>query len=165
MTTRAIITIEKEPFVATHVDGYPSSLGQALIDAYPTTKYKIIKVAQKHDIDYIEKSFLEKLNEARIQEIAHRNDLSIEQVKNGVRRVVQSNRDHLISDIASYPDWCEYQYNLNKNKRWEVSRYENPPWHGTMHHLCDLEEYLKWRDLLRTLDWFLYKFKKVLKKR
>lgn len=164
MGTRAIITIEKRPFVATHCDGYPNSLGQALIDVYLTTKYGIIKVAQKHDIDYIEKDFLEELNEARIKEIAYRNNLTIEQVKDGVRRVVQSNRDHLISDIIDYPGWCQYQYNLNEDKIWEVAIYQKPPWHGTMEQLCDLKEYFKWIDVLHKMNSLLYKWQKIRKK-
>jgi uncharacterized Fe-S radical SAM superfamily protein PflX len=47
-----MITIDGKPFVATHYDGYPDSLGEDLKNA--KTKSDILKVAEKHSIDFAE---------------------------------------------------------------------------------------------------------------
>jgi hypothetical protein len=137
MTTRAIITIEKVPFVAIHLDGYPKGVGRKLINTRASDKLQIINAIRGFGIDFIQKEFMDTLNEKRIEEIAYSHNLTIEQVKEGMRRVVQSFKDHLIGDIKEYEDWCEYQYNLNKNKEWEFTRYPGK-WNGSKHKFRDL---------------------------
>jgi hypothetical protein len=140
MATRAIITIKGEPFIAIHWDGDPWSLGRDLVENKAQDKYQIIRIAEKHDIDFIEKEYLEGLNEKRKKVIAKRNNLTIKEVENGVRPVVQSNLDSVIGDIKDYEDWCEYQYNFN-SKKWEFAEYPGK-WSGTKEEFKDLENYL-----------------------
>ncbi|MFO8019564.1 MAG: hypothetical protein R6U96_13135 [Promethearchaeia archaeon] len=148
MGTRAIITIKRKPFAATHWDGYPGALGRELVEDKAHDKYQIIKIAEKHDIDFIEKNWLEELNKERVEVIARRNGLTIEEVKNGVRGVVRSNLDSLIGDIKDYEDWCEYQYNLNSEGRWEFAEYPGK-WKGTKEEFKDLKKFLADEGILK----------------
>ncbi len=52
MGTRAVITLEGKPIIATHWDGYPESLGKDLLGKY--TLDDILRTARhKHHIDAI----------------------------------------------------------------------------------------------------------------
>ena len=83
MGTRAIITIDEKPFLATHFDGYPDDLGFELM--HTKTISDIIGVAKKHIIDFADIS-LEDIRKERIAKIAKTHDISEENVINGVRK-------------------------------------------------------------------------------
>lgn len=52
-----------EPFIETHWDGYPSSLGKELMNC--KTDKEIIEVTKKHTIDCAHESIVKKLNDER----------------------------------------------------------------------------------------------------
>ena len=86
MGTRAIITIEGKPVIATHWDGYPDSLGEDLKEMPDLTIESILKVAEKHSVDFMEKSIGEKVMLDRIKALAKKHNLSIAEIKAGKRR-------------------------------------------------------------------------------
>ncbi len=116
MGTRAIITKDGQPLIATHWDGYPESLGKDLSNMIDLSTESLIKVAEGHSIDFIEKTIGEQVKENRIQELSKRHKLPIEEIKKGMRRgSVLSSDDWEIGDIAIYDDWAEYQYDIRDN--------------------------------------------------
>ena len=48
--TRALICMDGKPVLATHWDGYPSSLGKELLDCGNSVE-AILRIAQKHTIN------------------------------------------------------------------------------------------------------------------
>lgn len=116
MGTRAIITKNGEPMIATHWDGYPESLGEDLKNMDEITTESIIKVAELHTIDFIEKSIGETVVEARIQELSKKHRLSVAEIKEGYRRGnIMSCQDYEICDISNYDDFAEYQYDIRED--------------------------------------------------
>lgn len=114
MGTRAIITMNGDPIIATHWDGYPEGLGEDLKGIMPdTTIEAIIAVAEKHSIDFIRNDIGEKVKAQRLNELVKKHNLSLAEIKEGKRRgAVTGNDDYEIGDIAIYDDWAEYQYDV-----------------------------------------------------
>ena len=88
--TRALISKEGKPMLATHWDGYPSLLGMDLLHCDKTME-AVIKIAKRHTIDAAHRSIHEDLNRERVKEGAE---------------------DHEICNIDNYGDWAEYQYDI-----------------------------------------------------
>ena len=74
MGTRAMIKKDGKPFLATHWDGYPSSLGKDLLKC--KTDKQIIAAAKKHDIDFAHKSVHKQLNDERVKKLMKKHRLS-----------------------------------------------------------------------------------------
>ena len=90
MGTRALISIDGKPMIATHWDGYPDSLGRDLLKCERCLP-KVIEVAKKHSIDSVEGSIREELNNESIE-------------------------DREVDDISNYRDWAQYEYNIVDRK-------------------------------------------------
>jgi len=110
--TRALISKEGKPMLATHWDGYPSLLGMDLLHCDKTME-AVIKIAKRHTIDAAHRSIHEDLNRERIKELAE---------------------DHEICNIDNYGDWAEYQYDIRGKeiyfrplKKWYPVSLENAP--------------------------------------
>ncbi|MEE9364810.1 MAG: helix-turn-helix transcriptional regulator [Cellulophaga sp.] len=127
MGTRAIITIDRQPLVATHWDGYPDGggLGSKILAVNPQTPQEIINIAKKFTIDFVRKDFHKKVNKERIEEIMKKHGITREEVGEGIRRsAVISANDYEIGKIESYGDFPNFQYNLDtKTKTWKVAEY------------------------------------------
>jgi hypothetical protein len=110
--TRAIISIEGKPMLATHWDGYPSSLGADLLHCERSAR-AVIDVAKAHTIDAADPRILETLNRERVSDLAEKHRLSVDEIKAGVRRgnVICAD-DYEIGNISLYGDWAEYQYDI-----------------------------------------------------
>ena len=110
--TRAIISIEGKPMLATHWDGYPSSLGLDLLHCDRSIK-AVVEVAKSHTIDAADAWLIEMLNRERIKQLAEKHLLTVQEIKDGKRRgnVICAD-DHEIVDIRIYGDWAEYHYDL-----------------------------------------------------
>ena len=126
MGTRALITINEKPFIATHWDGYPSSLGADLLGK--TTKAEIETAAKEHAIDFASGSVRQKANKIRFAEIAAKTkgmkkEYTAKEIealhKEGQHLMfgLMSAGDYPIGNITDYGDWAEYQYDL-KNGKW-----------------------------------------------
>lgn len=117
MGTRAIITKEGKPFIATHWDGYPESLGKDLKKMPDLTNGSIIAVAKEHSIDFADNVVRKVLNKERIKELAQRHNLSEAEIKQGYRRGnIMSSDDFEIGNIKIYDDWAEFQYDIRDGK-------------------------------------------------
>lgn len=129
MGTRAIITKNGKPFIGTHFDGYPSSLGADLLKA--STDEEISNVAEDHSIDFADMSILKGLNKARFAAIAkkansnpnRKKDYTVEELEKlfyeegkMLQFGLMASDDHPIGDIKDYDDWAEYQYDLTDGK-------------------------------------------------
>lgn len=129
MGTRALITKDGKPFIATHWDGYPSSLGADLLSA--KTDEEIIKVAEGHTIDSADKSICEKANKKRYEHIARKANNKLKKwgkkkryTEEEIKKVHEEGKminfglmcagDYPIDSIDNYGDWAEYQYDLKK---------------------------------------------------
>ena len=111
--TRAIISIEGKPILATHWDGYPSSLGVDLLHCERSAR-AVIEVAKAHTIDAADPRILVALNGERVNALAEKHQLTVQEIKAGKRRGnVISADDYEISDISKYGDLAEYQYDLS----------------------------------------------------
>jgi len=111
--TRAIISIEGKPMLATHLDGYPSSLGSDLLHCDKSIK-AVIEAAKGHTIDAADPRILVALNGERVNALAEKHQLTVQEIKAGKRRGnVISADDYEISDISKYGDLAEYQYDLS----------------------------------------------------
>jgi hypothetical protein len=110
--TRAIISINGNPMLATHWDGYPSSLGRDLLNCDKAIK-AVIEVAKAHTIDAADAWLLDMLNRERVKQLAERHQLTVYEIKSGVRRgnVICAD-DYEITDLRNYSDWAEYEYDL-----------------------------------------------------
>ncbi len=67
--TRAVISFNSKPMLATHWDGYPSSLGRDLLHCDRSIE-GVVEVAKAHIIDSADASVLETLNAERIKHLA-----------------------------------------------------------------------------------------------
>lgn len=110
--TRALISINGKVIIATHWDGYPSSLGMDIIDCDKSLK-AVVEVAKKHMIDCCHSLIKEELKKDRdIKKL----------VKNSKRKAVfipdvrigpgVNGEDFEIDDIERYGDSAEYQYDI-----------------------------------------------------
>jgi hypothetical protein len=132
--TRALISKDGKPMLATHWDGYPSSLGMELLHCDKTIE-AVIKVAKRHTIDAAHRSIYEDLNQQRIKELAKKHRLTEEKIKKGIRRgnIIDA-EDHEICNIDNYGDWAEYQYDIRGKEiyfrpleKWYPGSLENAP--------------------------------------
>lgn len=125
MGTRALITINQKPFIATHWDGYPSALGKSLLGI--TNKKDIIKAAEERTIDFACAEVCKQINKKRFTEIAKKTQGSkreyspteIEQLHKQGKHLqfgLMSAGDYPIGSIRNYGDWAEYQYDLSNGK-------------------------------------------------
>jgi len=112
MGTRALILIDDKPMIATHWDGYPSSLGKDLLESDKSIR-SIIDVAKKHSIDFADKSIRKELNKERVKFLAKKHSLTEKEIREGVRKgSIISTEDYEIADVKNYGDWAEYEYNI-----------------------------------------------------
>ena len=74
--TRAIISIDGKPMLATHWDGYPASLGRDLLNCDKSVK-AAIEVAKAHTIDSADTSLLDTLNAERVTLLAEKHQLPV----------------------------------------------------------------------------------------
>lgn len=122
MGTRALITINEKPFIATHWDGYPDSLGADLYGT--TTKDQIIKAAEIHGIDFAAPEVIKKVAKKRFAEIAAKTDgkysaADVEKLyKEGKQLTftIQSAGDYPVGRIKQYGDWAQHQYDFSNGK-------------------------------------------------
>ena len=99
--------------LATHWDGYPSSLGSDLLHCDKSIK-AVIEVAKGHTIDAADPRILVALNGERVNALAGKHQLTVQEIKAGKRRGnVISADDYEISDISNYGDLAEYQYDIS----------------------------------------------------
>jgi hypothetical protein len=113
MGTRAIITMEGKPIIATHWDGYLKGLGEGLLSMPDTSIKTIIKTAEKHCIDFIDAKIGKQVKEHRLQELCSKHNLTIDKIKEGYRKgSIISNDDYEIGNIKIYDDFAEYQYDI-----------------------------------------------------
>jgi hypothetical protein len=113
MGTRALISIDGKPMIATHWDGNPENLGVQLSVVKPTIE-NIIEVAKKHTIDSANRSILRELNNERIRMLMEKHKLTREKIIKGFRRGnIIGAEDYDIGDIKNYGDFAEYQYDID----------------------------------------------------
>jgi hypothetical protein len=112
--TRAIISINGKPMIATHWDGYPASLGLDLLHCDKSIK-RCSEVAKSHKIDAAEAWLLYMLNLERVKQLVEKHHLTEQEIKTGTRRgnVICAD-DCEIDDIRNYGDWAEYEYDLSE---------------------------------------------------
>ena len=98
--------------LATHWDGYPSSLGSDLLHCDKSIK-AVIEVAKGHTIDAADPRILVALNGERVNALAEKHQLTVQEIKSGKRRgnVICAD-DYEIADITIYRNWAEYQYDI-----------------------------------------------------
>jgi hypothetical protein len=110
--TRAIISFDGKPMLATHWDGYPSSLGRDLLNCDRSIN-AVIEAAKTHTIDSADSSLLNTLNGERIRQLAEKHQLTVQEIKAGKRlgNVICAD-DYEIADMRVYGDWAEYQYDI-----------------------------------------------------
>ena len=98
--------------LATHWDGYPSSLGADLLHCKRSAR-AVIEVAKAHTIDAADPGIFETLNRERVSDLAEKHRLTVDEIKAGARRgnVICAD-DYEIGNISLYGDWAEYQYDL-----------------------------------------------------
>ena len=125
MGTRALITINQKPFIATHWEGYPSALGKSLLGI--TDKKDIIVAAEERSIDFACAEVCKKVNKKRFAEIAAKtkgakreySPTEIEQLHKQGKHIefsLMCAGDYPIGSIKNYGDWAEYQYDLQNGK-------------------------------------------------
>jgi hypothetical protein len=123
MGTRALITINQKPYIATHWDGYPSGLGAVLLGI--VDKKDIANAVEKHSIDFACPDVCRKANKKRFAGIAAKTKGSKKEYtaaeietlyKQGkhLQFGLMSAGDYPISPIKNYGDWAEYQYDMQE---------------------------------------------------
>jgi len=110
--TRAVISFNGKPMLATHWDGHPASLGKELM-SFGISIVAILRIAEKHTIDAADASIREDLNRQRIRNLSEEHQLTEEEIGEGFGRGnIVTAEDYEISDIRDYGDWAEYQYDI-----------------------------------------------------
>jgi len=113
--TRAIISINGKPMLATHWDGYPTSLGLDLLRCDKSMK-AVTEVAKAHTIDAADPQVIETLNRERVSHLTEKHQLSVDEIKAGKRRgKVICADDFVIADLRTYRDLVEFEYDI-RNK-------------------------------------------------
>jgi len=113
--TRAVISFNGKPMLATHWDGYPTSLGLELLRCDKSVS-AVIQVAKAHTIDASDPQLIETLNRERVEQLAQKHQLSVQEIKAGKQRGnVISASDFEIADIGSYRDLAEFEYDVRDN--------------------------------------------------
>ena len=130
MGTRALISINEKPYIATHWDGDPESLGADLLTVCITDnknfKRDIIKVANYHTIDAadLKDEFFEKVQDERFKQISKKTKgkysvaalKKLEKEGQMITFSIMCAGDYSLSSIENYGDWAEYQYDLTDGK-------------------------------------------------
>jgi hypothetical protein len=112
MGTRALISINGKPMIATHWAGNPSSLGLDLLECDKSLG-AIIRVAESHTIDAADGSIREELNRKRVRGLSEKHALTEEEIRQGKRRgSIVCAEDYEVCDLKDYGDWAEYEYNI-----------------------------------------------------
>ena len=102
--------------LATHWDGYPTSLGADLLRCDKSIK-AVIEVTKAHTIDAADPQLLKTLNRERVSGLAEKHQLSVDEIKAGKRRGnVISADDFVIADIGLHRDLAEFQYDIRGNE-------------------------------------------------
>ena len=102
--------------LATHWDGYPTSLGADLLSCDKSLK-AVIDVAKAHTIDAADPQILQALNRERVSQLAEKHQLTVQEIKTGKRRGnVISADDFEIADIGMHRDLVEFQYDVRGNE-------------------------------------------------
>jgi len=127
MGTRAIITKNGKPFIATHWDGYPESLGEDLMNT--KTDKEIVEVAKKHNIDFadLRSPSIKAERERRFRNISKKTKgkYSVKKLKEMAKKGEQlrfgihTPEFSPIDPIKHYDDYAEYQYDL-KDGKWRI---------------------------------------------
>lgn len=149
MGTRAIITKDGKPLITTHWDGYLKGLGARLLDLPDYSVKSLIKAAEFHSIDFIDSKIGKDVKQARLEELAKKHNLTINQIKEGYRRgSVISSDDHEIGNIKIYDDWAEYQYDIRTDEiyfrqlsgGWETSQHSTNEFKKLTKNIINEEE-------------------------
>ena len=102
--------------IATHWDGYPSSLGLDLLECDKSLG-AIIRVAESHAIDAADGSIREELNRKRVRELSLKHHLTEEEILQGKRGgSIICAGDYEVCDLKEYGDWAEYEYNIRNGE-------------------------------------------------
>ena len=110
--TRALISINGKPMLATHWDGYPSSIGLDLLRCDKSLG-AVIEVAKAHTIDATDQSIRKEVNHERVRKLVKKHRLTENEIRDGKRRgAMICADDYEIGDIDNYSDWAEYQYDI-----------------------------------------------------
>jgi len=98
--------------LATHWDGYPTSLGRDLLNCDKSV-IAVIEVAKAHTIDAADPEILEILNRERISLLAEKHQLSVDEIKAGKRRANAIYADDfVIADIGLHKYLAKFQYDI-----------------------------------------------------
>ena len=98
--------------LATHWDGYPSSLGRDLLNCDRSIE-AVVEVAKAHTIDAADALLLDALNGERVALLAEKHLLTAQEIKAGIRRGNVISADaHEIADIGLHRDLAEFQYDI-----------------------------------------------------
>jgi hypothetical protein len=109
---RAIISIGGKPMLATHWDGYPPSLGRDLLRCDRSVE-AVVEVAEAHTIDSADAALLDTLNRERVTLLAEKHQLTVQEIKAGIRRGNVISADEFeIADIGLHRDLAEFQYDI-----------------------------------------------------
>jgi hypothetical protein len=77
----------------------------------------VIEVAKSHTIDSADPSLLDTLNGERISQLVENHQLSMQEIKAGIRRGnVISADEHEINDRGTYADLAEYHYDISEKE-------------------------------------------------
>jgi hypothetical protein len=107
-----MISINGKPLIATHWDGYPSSLGNDLLKRGKSIP-EILEVAKRHTIDAAERSIRKMRNDERVKEIANKFGVSESDARSGsIYTNIIGAGDYQIGHIENYGDFAEYQYDI-----------------------------------------------------
>ena len=83
--TRTLISIDGKLVIATHWDGYPSSLGLDLLWCDKSLK-DVVEVAKRHMVDSADTSILKELKNERVKKLAKKHRLTEAEISvNGVK--------------------------------------------------------------------------------
>lgn len=132
-----MISVEGKPMLATHWDGYPASLGSDLLHCDRSIE-AVVEVAKAHTIDAADPRILETLNRERVSDLAEKHQLTVDEIKAGIRRgnVICAD-DYEIANIGSYGDWAEYQYDIRGKD--VFFRPLNDWWPDSLKHATDFK--------------------------
>ena len=101
--------------LATHGDGYPTSLGRDLMKCDKSMK-AVVEVVEAHTIDAADPQLLDMLNRDRVSQLAAKHQLTVQEIMAGKRRgKVISADDYEIADISLHRDLAEFQYDIRDN--------------------------------------------------
>jgi len=113
--TRAIISIDGKPMLATHWDGNPTSLGRDLLRCDKSIE-AVVEVAEAHTVDAADPQVIEALNAERVTLLAEKHKLTAQEIKVAIRREnLISADDHEIADIGLHRDLAECHYDIRGN--------------------------------------------------